>query len=89
MQSIRKLQLTAAGVAANSLVALTLLAPNHALAATCNPTEFCVPTPICENQGSAGAYCETQLPPGCTFNGSVCLGESCGTGALKLVCEYE
>ena len=77
MTSNRKLQLSAAAVLANGLLALFSMAPNSALAAGCSSNNytfcFCDPT-----------FCRTVA--GCTVTG-VCAQIGCG-GEERTFCEY-
>jgi hypothetical protein len=83
MQVQRKVQLVAAAVLLNALVALSALTPRVAHATTCNPVSSCdfCPTSL--------ATCNLYAPAGCTATSYTCVtGKLCG-GAPYGVCDYQ
>jgi hypothetical protein len=85
MTSLRKVQLLAAAVIVNGLIALTAMSPQEAQAATCPSTTSCAASLACIVMEH---IC---VPPsGCQFIGGTC-GESCGSWPVQrqmLTCNY-
>jgi hypothetical protein len=71
--SIRKIQLLAAAVIVNGLLALTLMSPQEAQAASCSPVTACSPAIAC----SLPQYA-CQPPAGCQLLSVTC-GAICST----------
>jgi hypothetical protein len=94
MNTNRKIQLSAAAVIVNGVLALGLLSPRPALAASCQYTRCGVPAAICMSASDRAMICETYIPPGCTtYVSSGCEGaEPCvGTlqGGDEVVCIFK
>jgi hypothetical protein len=84
----RKIQLTAAAVISNGVLALGLMSASPAFATTCNSKIVCAPT--CDVDIEF-AYCSQAAPPGCTFSSAVCLNRNCvlgGFNAQQVLCRY-
>lgn len=93
MRTHRKIQLTAAVVAANAIVALQLLSPEIANAAACTPGGgvFCDYTQACLG-GDAIAACTALAPAGCTSIQGVCIdGALCDLvlPAVRVLCQWQ
>lgn len=74
METKRKLQLGALVVVANSLLALTVMAPRPALANPCTPIYACL--------GPCGptyspSKCQNIAKPGCTYTSYTCTPGQC------------
>jgi hypothetical protein len=78
----RKIQLAAAAVVLNGLVALTAMSPDVAQANPCSPVFTCAPMGSC---GSL-ALCNVIAPSGCTATGFQCVG---GSGCPNLLNRVE
>jgi hypothetical protein len=87
----RKIQLAAAAVIVNGVLALEILSPTTALAASCGPIDSpCLPGSLATCLSAGLAWCRTFTPPGCTFTGDECLGTSgCPVGDVKVACFYK
>jgi hypothetical protein len=73
METKRKLQIGAAAVIANGLVALTVMSPRPALANPCSPKTVCGwPSATCA--ANAHTVCVNNAPPGCTVTSATCSG---------------
>lgn len=88
MKMARRIQLVAVAVIVNSTAALTLLSPNSAQAATCNPKYMCFPVSLCES--NYASYCATLAPPGCTVATAQCYteGTPCNSQQGQVYCTY-
>jgi len=73
MISIRKIQMLAAAVIVNGALALTLMSPQGAQAASCSPVVMCGPALVC----SVGPQACPSVA-GCQVV-SVSCGDTCGT----------
>ena len=82
----RRLQVGAAAVIANSLLALIAMSPNTALANPCAPKTACLGA--CG--GQATAFCNFNNPPGCTSTSLTCTpGQGCSVPhVFSVVCFY-
>jgi hypothetical protein len=83
----RQIQLGAAAVVANGILALTFLSPEVAHAVSCGPKALCVPVANCQDLGPG--YCRQVTPPGCTLEGWLCTQTSCGVGKEVISCAYK
>jgi hypothetical protein len=73
METKRKLQLSAAAVIANGLLALTAMSPRPALANPCSPNSSCDYVGTTCNTGAAIARCNAyHAAPGCTATAATC-----------------
>ena len=85
MTSLRKVQLLAAAVIVNGIVALAALSPQEAHAAACGSTTSCAASLACLVME------QICVPPsGCQFVGGTC-GEACGSWPVQrqmLTCNY-
>jgi hypothetical protein len=89
MSTSQRLRLVAIGVAINGALALTLVAPERALATTCNPVHVCLPPSICHSPQAIQQICAADAPAGCTVSAAICTNQPCLTiGDLDLVCQY-
>ena len=91
MYNVRKIQIAAAAVTLNGLLALVALSPQTAYAATCPGEYFCVDSGICNTQLYALAFCSARTPAGCKYVGEFCLGSGypgCASPKNELLCEY-
>lgn len=70
MNAKRKIQLGAATVIANGLLALSLAAPNTALANPCSPWIKSFPASAC--YVDPAVTCQLYAPPGCTVTSATC-----------------
>jgi hypothetical protein len=93
MEHKRRIQFGAAAVIANGLLALSVVSPHHALAASCSPTVVCFPAALCAANGAG--YCRDNTPAGCTFTSATCGGAGCllppippGILGTHLTCNY-
>jgi hypothetical protein len=85
MTSLRKLQLLAAAVTVNGLLALTLMSPQVAEAASCGSVTGCYPSVACY----VPQYACTP-PAGCQFVSATC-GTPCYQGPVPyfmMTCNY-
>lgn len=85
METRRKVQLGAAIVIANGLLALSVTAPRTALAQSCSDTTTCLPA--CN-----ATPCINTTPPGCTYVSFTCEGPGCNPGHAnwqKILCHYQ
>jgi|HubBroStandDraft_6_1064221.scaffolds.fasta_scaffold585781_2 hypothetical protein len=83
----RKIQLAAAAVVANGVLALIVLTPRTAYAA-CGLQQYCVSQAVC--QSDALAFCLSREPQGCKFLFSSCSypnHSDCGSNYL-LSCQF-
>jgi hypothetical protein len=79
----RKVQLGAAAVIANGVIALSALSPNVALANPCATQAFCG---VCANL----SFCQSAAKPGCTATSFVCAPVACGVGQhIETSCFYQ
>jgi hypothetical protein len=84
MEIKRKIQIGAAAVVANGLMALAALQPRAALAVSCTDRGIC-------GCGYTLANCQAIAPPGCTATSLVCaLNYSCGFASMSpfTICRY-
>lgn len=89
MNIYRKIQLTAAVVVANGALALGILSPSAAVAASCLSTKIqvCLVS-NCPNPLQVAQICRTIAPPNCTYVGSICrIAGQCG-GFGQITCVY-
>jgi hypothetical protein len=89
----RKIQLTAAAVIANSVLALSLLSPDLALANTCGTSIKCLSAAYCQSPSVRAAVCTAGRPPGCIYIGSTCAfpstnGCTAHPGTYAVTCLY-
>jgi len=86
----RKIQLTAAAVIANGMLALGLLSPRPAVAATCSPIRSpCLPGALAQCAADGTQFCRFMTPAGCTYVGDECLGtQGCPPGFVIVECFY-
>jgi hypothetical protein len=86
MKTNRKLQLGAAVVFANGLLALMTLAPRPALANPCAEITDCASTFVCSN---GLATCQHWAQSGCTATSFTCTGGFCPVGPqIHINCFY-
>jgi hypothetical protein len=80
----QKIQIGAAAVIANGLLALGL--PGAAFATTCSPIAL-----PCEPGCVTLANCQSIAPPGCTATNVTCLptGTFCFGGLRENICQYQ
>jgi len=86
----RKFQLAALAVVANGALALGLLSPHPALAATCGGRSICVSQFSCQNQQTQA--CNSIKPPGCTLVSSVCTYPDhtlCFGNTYRVLCNFQ
>lgn len=85
MDTKRKVQVGAAAVIANGLLALSIMSPGTALANPCPLQSKCVCGDL--------AYCQSIAQPGCTATGGAFCTPSggwCGSQGSKItICEYK
>lgn len=88
MTAYRRIQIIAAAVIANGLLALTGMAPGSALASSCNPKLFCEFISSCS--AMAQSVCAQNAPPGCTVASTQCAAVApCFDGNKEtLFCNY-
>ena len=79
MNAQRKLQLGAAAVIANGLLAITMFAPRSALAVTCSDVNSCLCTI---------STCNRVAPPGCVATSFTCTSSFCGPAKPVVTCHY-
>jgi len=91
MEIKRRIQLTAAIVAANGLFALMTMAPQQALASTCGTQRVCG----WESDGTCldNAYIACPSVPNCTLVSATCVAEICANmfpyPLLYVDCTYQ
>jgi hypothetical protein len=76
MNAYRKIQLSAAAVIANSVLALGLVSSSPALASSCAPKQFCFGGAgggVCPTQAQIQQLCAFEAPPGCTVASWTCV----------------
>jgi hypothetical protein len=93
MNITRKIQLSAAAVVVNGVLALGLLSPRPALAASCQYTRCGIPAAICMSSSDRALICEAYIPPGCTtYSSSYCAGATVCVGSplegYGVVCNF-
>lgn len=84
----RKIQLAAASVIANGLLALGLLSAAPAVAATCNTTQFCFRGDHTYCVATGVSFCDARMPSGCTLSQAVCTLAPCDAGSTIILCYY-
>ena len=86
MKIQQRLQLGAAAVIANSLLALSIMSPRLAHAATCAPIGGCV-----HGCDAAQNYCASLTPTGCTLVSATCPTGTCGgfIVPIHVTCTYQ
>ena len=86
---LKKIQLAAGAVIANSMLALALPLPRVAQASTCESQIVC--DTWCAVIGSPNfSTCVQNAPPGCVAVDAVCLFfNPCGLNGAEVVCYYE
>ena len=91
MNANRKIQLAAAVVIANGLLAVGVMGPSLAIASSCTNQAFCVSRNEC--QLATATVCNDNLPPGCTLNYAFCLAPSqgpyCSGNLYPVLCSYQ
>jgi hypothetical protein len=83
MVTKRRLQLGAAAVIVNGLLALSAMAPTPAVAASCTTQLFCG---FCGNL----SFCQAHAQPGCTATSGTCAGTGgCPPSHVWTICQYQ
>lgn len=93
MEIKKKIQLGAATVMVNGVLALFALNPSAALATSCGPVQYCgttAPPGMCFP--SLISFCQSNTPSGCTYASTTCTTTNCqNTPPLVLnyfICNY-